>query len=236
MNVPKLAWFKFGDSYSYDYGIWTERLPDLLGAVRRSDRIHIPGRGDMVEWLDDYVGHVMILECAILNTSQTDNIIRWLQGDGRLIFSHMPQYYYKASMRNEGEPIRFVQAVGKAYRFMVSFDCEPYKYSVDEINDAVSFPGGSHRLHGKGNAEAEPVVTVRGSGNIVLTVNGNAIQLNNISGHVTLDMGRQWAHKDGEALNDRMAGRFCKLRPGENIISTTGNVQRVEIVPNWRWL
>ena len=236
MNVPKLAWFKFGESYSYDYGVWVEKLPDLSGAVRRSERIHIPGRGDVLQWQNDYANHVKVISCAVHHTVHIESIIAWLQGDARLILSNTPQYYHKAAMCNEGEPLRFVRAVGKAYRFIVTFDCEPHKYNVNEDDDALSLPSGLHHIQGKGTTEAEPIITIRADGNVTLTINGNIIQLNNIEGHITLDMAGQLAHRNGVAQSSRMIGRFCRLSHGENVISTTGNVQRIEINPSWRWL
>ena len=42
---------------------------------------------------------------------------------------------------------------------------------------------------------------------------------------------------EGETLlNEKMEGDFPVLKPGDNLISWSGDVSRLVIVPNWRYL
>ena len=41
---------------------------------------------------------------------------------------------------------------------------------------------------------------------------------------------------EGNSLNEKMTGEFPRLKPGVNNIEWTGDVSKVEILPNWRWL
>lgn len=44
------------------------------------------------------------------------------------------------------------------------------------------------------------------------------------------------AYNGSTLLNNKMSGEFPVLELGENNISWVGNVSKLEIQPNWRWL
>ena len=75
-----------------------------------------------------------------------------------------------------------------------------------------------------------------GSGTITLMVGTTIVELENISGSVTVDSVVQEAYKGQTLMNDHMSGDFPILRPGMNAISWSGSVTRVVIQPNWRYL
>ena len=87
-----------------------------------------------------------------------------------------------------------------------------------------------------GTVASEPVVTVYGSGTITLMIGMTLVDLENIDGSITLDTPLQEAYKGLDSLNSAMNGDFPLLQAGTNAVSWTGNVSRVEIQPNWRFL
>lgn len=46
----------------------------------------------------------------------------------------------------------------------------------------------------------------------------------------------QEAYQGETLLNEKMDGDFPVLKPGNNMISWTGDVEKVVIQPNWRFL
>ena len=44
------------------------------------------------------------------------------------------------------------------------------------------------------------------------------------------------AYSGTTGLNSAMSGEFPVLKPGQNAISWSGDVTKVEISPNWRYL
>ena len=62
------------------------------------------------------------------------------------------------------------------------------------------------------------------------------VELENISGNIVVDSVVQEAYKGQTLMNDHMSGDFPILRPGMNAISWNGNVTKVVIKPNWRYL
>ncbi len=83
---------------------------------------------------------------------------------------------------------------------------------------------------------SEPVITVYGTGDITLMVGTIIVELEGISGSITLDSELQEAYSGTTGMNSAMSGEFPILKPGMNAISWTGNVTKVEVKPNWRYL
>ena len=87
-----------------------------------------------------------------------------------------------------------------------------------------------------GSVYSEPVITVYGSGDITLMVGTDIVELEGISGSITLDSQIHEAYSGTASMNSAMSGEFPVLKPGQNAISWTGDVTKVEISPNWRYL
>lgn len=87
-----------------------------------------------------------------------------------------------------------------------------------------------------GSISAEPVITVYGSGEITLMIGMTICDLTDVSGSITLNSALMEAYSGVTSQNDRMSGDFPVLLPGRNAVSWVGNVTRVVIEPNWRYL
>ena len=87
-----------------------------------------------------------------------------------------------------------------------------------------------------GSVYSEPVITVYGTGDITLMVGTVIVELEGISGSITLDSELQEAYSGTTGMNSAMSGEFPILKPGMNAISWSGEVTKVEVKPNWRYL
>ena len=87
-----------------------------------------------------------------------------------------------------------------------------------------------------GSVFSEPVITVYGSGEITLMVGMTIVELDGITDSITLDSPLMEAYKDMTSMNGCMSGDFPTLLPGQNAISWTGNVTKIVVQPNWRYL
>ena len=118
-------------------------------------------------------------------------------------------------------------------RFIVEFEVQPFGYDVfaQKIINTAPFS-----LFNIGTFEAEPIITIFGSGSITLYVNNQSISLKGIAGSITIDSEMKNAYNEVTSINNKMSGDFPTLRLGENYITWLGNVTRLEIQPNWRWV
>lgn len=88
-----------------------------------------------------------------------------------------------------------------------------------------------------GLEKAKPILKIYGDGHGSIYVNGKEIFTIDVDDeYVIVDSKEEEAYK-GDILKNRfMNGDFPILDPGENVISWGGNIEKVEVMPNSRWL
>jgi len=102
--------------------------------------------------------------------------------------------------------------------------------------DEVTVTTSSYMLVNPGSVYSEPIIHVYGSGDLTLIVNGSFVELEGIEESIVLNSVIQEAYQGETLLNEKMDGEFPLLKPGNNLISWTGEVTRLVIQPNWRFL
>ena len=169
----------------------------------------------------------------ISDPSCISDIASYLKGSSTVTFANRQGGFYYARIVNQ---ISFEKILrGNPHRsFAVSFRCKPFWYpkNVPEITLTTS---GTF-VTNPGSVYAEPVITVYGSGEIALMVGMTIVELDGITDNITLDTPLMEAYKEVTSMNGCMNGDFPMLLPGSNAISWTGNVTKVVIQPNWRYL
>lgn len=232
--------FTFGGKNSYeDYGIVIAKRPNLPSPKRRVSYIETPGRNSSVRYDEKtYEDITLLIECGLKSIgdliNQTDEIKAWLfnTGESDLIFSFAPNKKYIAQVVNA---IDFTQAFKYTSRFPIVFNCRPFKYASH--NQEVTITNPTTFMNNPGSIESEPILKVYGEGDITLKINDNEINLIDIRGKIILNSTLEDCYNDAfENLNHKMVGIFPLLKVGQNQIQFTGNVNKLEILPNWRWL
>jgi len=234
-NLKDAHNFWFNGRSLHDFDAIVTKPPPIDFAYEHHESFTIPGRdGTLHEARPSYRSRPKPAECVLFTQKYLSELAGWLRGSGNVIFSTERNFSYRAIVRS---PIPLEWVFNNGFRsFLVQFEVQPFKYSNNPENDFLSTTEHIN-FFGKGSRTAEPVITIFGTGNITLTINGSPIQLIGVSGHITLNSEIMDAYSGNTNLNNRMTGAFPILRSnGEmNTISWTGNVQRVEIIPNWRW-
>ena len=218
------------------YGIHVTEQPPITIPAERSTQTNVPGRPGSLTQLegeDVYDDMILTATCFISDPAQIPTIAAWLKGSGTVTFANRTGGYYKARIANQ---IPFEKVLrGNPHRsFSVNFRCKPFWYQ--ENVPAITVVESGAFITNPGTVASEPVVTVYGSGTITLMIGMTLVELENIDGSITLDTPLQEAYKGLDSLNSAMNGDFPLLQAGTNAVSWTGNVSRVEIRPNWRFL
>lgn len=217
--------------HSSEKGLKIISLPDITTPEQRVEKVVVPGRsGDLTLTDNDYEGEVKPVEFDYFNNN-FDDIKTWLRGTGEVIFSNEPDRYYKARIINK---IALDQVLKKFHSGIVQFDCQPFGYSKN--NSPIIKITEAKEINNPGTMQSTPVITIYGYGNIDLNINDNIINLTNVSNHIIIDSEIMDCYRDGQLMNNYMKGNFPIFKVGINKISWMGNVQRLEIKPNWRWL
>ena len=222
-------YFVFKGISSVDMPMMVNELPPITKAAADINKIVIPGRdGFLTEDMGTHSGTVKPVECTLLDLSRVDEVSAWLEGSGDVIFSNQPDRRYKATIINQIPFSRIFK--DKWYSFIIILECQPLAAMLNNEAIALLVPG---IIYNSGTHKSKPVITIYGAGTIDLTVNSAVIHLTNVVEYVTIDSDLMDCYKDTILKNNNMLGEFPKLDVGENVISWTGTVTKVEILPNW---
>lgn len=160
------------------------------------------------------------------------SISRWLTsvpGWHELHFSGWEGVYYRAMCVQRIDAREILRNYGET---TLRFKLHPVRY-FDSGNEFITLSNGSI-LHNPGNIDAEPIINVTGNGVITLTIAGKPLLLRNVDTEITIDAELETAYNALGAQNDKVyTYPIPKLPQGECVISWTGSVSRVEILPRW---
>ena len=221
---------------STEYGIHISEHPPITLPAERSTQTNVPGRPGsltILEGDDVYDDLLLTVTCFVTDTSRISEIGRWLKGGGTVTFANRLGGYYKARVVNQ-IPFEKILRGNPHCSFSINFRCFPFWYSDD--NPIITVTSSGSAITNPGSVYAEPVITVYGSGTITLMVGTAIVELEDIKDSIVLDCTLKEAYKEDVLMNDHMTGEFPVLVPGLNGISWTGNVSKVAVTPNWRYL
>lgn len=219
---------------SLDMGVVMLEAPSIFIPTRKVNDIEIAGRsGTLHEDTNSFENYTKDISCHVMDRKQIDKVCQWLTGFGEVIFSSEPDKVYRAYIKNQ---IPFNNILRNINDFLIQFDCQPFKYSVNWQDEALTLTQAT-TVFNKGSFSSEPIMTVYGTGEVVLNVNGKEYTVEGVDGFVTIDTEMMEVYKDDENKNNSFtADDFPVFEVGVNEISWTGNVEKIEIQPNWRWL
>lgn len=216
-------------------GLLISELPPVTKPQMRVKETVIDGvDGSIIEELG-YESYDKTVAIGLKIGADIDEIIEYFTGNGDIIFSNEPDKYYIA---------RIIKGIdyGRLSRYRVAkvtFRVQPFKYDNDEIE--ISNYNNSQELSVSniGNHTAKPLITIKGTGTVALSVNGNAIcryEFPNGGDTVILDSEKQDAYFGSVLKNRNMVGEFPILQKGNNVISWSGTVESIRIKRYSRWL
>ena len=212
-------------------------MPDIVKPKRRENEITIPGRNGALH-IDEgcYEGYNLSVECGKRGTENLKDIVGWLDGNGDLILSTEPDKVYRARISNV---ISSSDVIYLYNSFLVQFNVFPFKYSTSAVNSyADNFTLTSPCVvFNKGSVYAEPIIRIYGTGNIILTINSMDYGILGVEEYIIIDSEMMEVYKGNINYNNKFSAmEFPRFEVGENSISWTGNVTKIEIEPKWRWL
>lgn len=154
-------------------------------------------------------------------------VFAWLTGVGRMETSDDVGYYFRSFATSFSE----VERVGcDWYLFDAEFIVDPLAYRKDGETPQVFTAAGT--ITNPGTWASEPIVKVTGTDGTV-SIGGKTIQLKSINGTVTIDSDKRLVYTGTLNQGKNMVGDFPVLTVGDNTVSFSGNITKVEIIPRW---
>ena len=228
------AWFTFKGVDSREMGVIVTAMPETVRAERRIESITVAGRNGSLHTDEGvYESYDRTMECALIKRAKLDEITAWLVGSGEMTFSTEPDKVYRVTIANK---ISIAKMMRVFQKFQVVMDTQPFKYSVNAAGDVLELTAPT-TIRNSGTVYSEPIITVYGSGNITMNINGEDLPLYGVQESITIDSEMMEVFKGSTNQNGKYGGiDFPRFEVGKNEISWTGNVSKIKIQPRWRWL
>lgn len=224
--------FTYNGIHISNFGV-CNTMPPFKRAKKRVNYYQIPGSRKSYAEEDGFEPYVLNFKVTLLDKSDLDEFIEWLSGEGEFIRDDDPLKSIHVRMDSEIAYERFSRGIELPVAEVEMIVLEPFRKLVTEPN--VTITNGATYAN-IGTIESEPIITISGSGEVVININGRSFTYNFDSPSVTIDS-QEMNCKFGTTLkNRRMIGEFPYLDIGNNVISWTGDITTFTLTPNTRWL
>ena len=222
------------DSREID-GVLICELPPITKPQMRVKETVVDGvDGSIIEELG-YESYDKTIAVGLKVGADIDKVIEYFSGRGTITFSNEPDKYYIASISKSVDYERLLR-----YRTAkVTFRVQPFKYDNTEVEIHAPANTQSISVVNSGNHIAKPIITIRGTGTVDLSINGTTIcryVFPSGGDTVILDSEKQDAYLGNILKNRNMIGDFPILEKGVNVISWSGAVESVSVNRYSRWL
>ena len=211
-----------------------EELPVVSRAERDIDFIEIDGRHGFLTFdKNRYKPVDYSIELKVNGKANRDLIRNIFIGNGDLILSNESDRYYKAVITGT---VTVERQLKELYKINVSFKLQPFSYV--RTKKTIIITATPYTIDNPTNTTSQPIIKIYGSGTSYLNINGNIIELKNItSDGLILDFELKEAYDFNKvSKNTDVFGVYKEFIVGSNTISWTDNITKIEVTPNWRYL
>ncbi len=217
-------------------GLLICELPPITKPKMKTIITKINGRdGDIIEELG-YESYTKNIKIGLTKNYDIDQISKYFTGSGMLTLSDEPDKIYNCQII---EKIDFEKLL-KFKTATVKFYTQPYKYLKNEtVKDLTISTQKSLVVNNQGLELSRPIITLCGTGNIEISINGSTIfEYTFPEGEdtVIIDSIQEEAYYEGVYKNRYMLGEFPVLQIGDSTFTWTGNLTRLKVEPKSRWL
>lgn len=228
----------FNNNTNFDFNLFLENYPSIPIINEEYEEIRVEGRnGSLYINKGTYEDKKIPFTFTILSTSLDIDFTRvydWLSEmeDNRLVWGMLDKCY-RVKKVIYGNLEKEFRTIGE---FDVNFICEPFSQDLNAIIYEIT--SNNFSFNYTGNAPGEPLIKVYGSGNIQLTVNGETMQINNVTDYVEIDSKLlQVRNSDKTSKDNDALGDFALFNKGINTISYMGTVTKliVEYTTNYKY-
>ena len=166
----------------------------------------------------------MVEIASILDKFQSnDNVLEFGYQPGSLFYANFVTASY--------EPFG-----NYAWKLEIKLDMQPFRYPKNIAPVVLTSSGTIENI---GTVYSEPLIEIEGNGDVSLTIGRKTMHLT-VNNKATIDcrQGKQNIFNASGAVQNtlRKRGGFFEIPVGINGVTFTGNVRKVTIRPNWRYL
>ena len=216
-----------------DIGVSIVRRSPAILANKNINVINRVGAdGDLYEDLGGRKDIIIPVECNFVADNPKTifrRVKHWLNNieDNKLIFTDDPGWFYKVVNVEIGQMEVKFKRKGE---FTINFTCRGWQYSLD--GDEFLEIENNTMLYNEYDL-AKPLIYLEGNGEIAVNINGNVFTVM-IKDYLYIDSELEIAYREKTDCLNIETGDYPVLEYGENKISFSGNLSKLEIKPRWR--
>ena len=220
-------------------GLLIQNLPPISKPRLRTQIEEIDGRdGDEVTVLG-YAAYDKTVKIGLRGNFDINAVISFFASSGDVVFSNELEMFYRYAIYDQidySRLLRFREAE-------VKFHVQPFKLALDEVipEETVITTQTQIEVVNSGNALGKPIVSLTGSGDVLLFLNGNqafTIAFGAEETTITINTAEMEAKEGGVSANRKVTGDYenAYLPIGTNEITWSGNLSAVSIQYPSRWI
>ena len=159
-----------GTSSETIQGLLIQSLPPISKPLIRTEIEEIDGRdGDIITTLG-YSAYEKSISIGLSYNYDIDEVIQYFNSSGTVIFSNEEDKYYNYQILEQIDFNRLIRFKTATVRMHV----QPFKYSTTDNSKTFSITDSttSIQIRNVGNIYSKPTLTITGSGNIGIYLNG----------------------------------------------------------------
>lgn len=209
-----------------------KRSPSFCASKNINIINRIAGDGDLYEDLGGRKDIIIPVECNFVADNPKEifrRVKHWLNNieDDKLIFTDDDRWFYKVVNIEIGTMDVKFKRKGE---FTINFTCRGWQYSLD--GDQFITINNNTMLYNQ-HDKSKPLIYLEGNGEITITINNNKFKIL-VKDYLYIDSELEIAYREKTDCLNIDDGDYPVLTYGENNISFTGNVSKIEIKPRWR--
>lgn len=239
-----MSYFTYNGRSSDEFGLHIEKKDVFSAPGFDADFTSIPGRnGDLIV-SNRRFANVKVIYTVFLarkNIAALADVLRAVKG---WLYTEPDRYHEITDSYDTGYlrygvisgSLDIEEQLNKIGCFTVTFNCKPFKYSLEGLQEITVTSGGS--LFNPEAFIAKPLIAITGNGNFSLTLQNGGYsktwQFKGIESGVVCDSEQMNFYYGTQLLNDKVTGDgFPELPPGETVMTVSGGVTEIKVTPRW---
>lgn len=225
----------YGEKSNGDFGVVVTKLPNIPIAEEDGEWVTIPGADGERFISNGSMKSVSInVPLWIPPNADVNAVTAWLSGANELRVGGWPWFW---QAQTDGQISLTPCTFNDGWTATAIFKAKPYRYIWPKAATVtLTESGGS--VQGQGTADAKPIVTITGTGDVTVMIGSSTVMINDLSGAVTLDCEAKMAYSGAVLKTGQTTvvdGIWPTLSPQTTLVSWLDGVSKVEITPRWRY-
>lgn len=240
-----MNYFEYKGIRSSDMGLRIESKNVFSAPKYDVDFLEIPGRdGDLIAGKGRFP-NVQVTYSVFLPAKTISELSRKITAVKAWLYSGLDSYHtlsdtYDAAFFRHAVyagKLNIEDEMNRIGIFTISFSCKPFRYDeAGTVSTTLSASGDM--LLNPYPFISRPIMRIEGKSEGTLTIQSEGSNatwnFTGIDGYVEADSEQMNFYKDAEPKNDTVSGNgFPLLYPGENVISYSGGITAVTVIPRW---